>query len=114
MNKRWYIVHAYSNFEGKVAEAIRDTAKRQGLAPLFEEVVVPTERVVEVRRGRKFETDRKLFPGYVFVKMEMTDAALVMIKNTPKVTGFLGNDNKPRPISDNEAARPTMSAQALR
>jgi transcription termination/antitermination protein NusG len=104
MNKRWYIVHAYSNFEGKVAEAIRDTAKRQGLAPLFEEVVVPTERVVEVRRGRKFETDRKLFPGYVFVKMEMTDAALVMIKNTPKVTGFLGNDNKPRPISDNEAA----------
>ena len=67
-----------------------------GLEHLFEEVVVPTERVVEVRRGRKFETERKLFPGYVFVKMEMTDAALVMIKNTPKVTGFLGNDNKPR------------------
>ncbi len=104
MSKRWYIVHAYSNFEGKVAEAIKDTAKRQGIEALFEEVVVPTERVVEVRRGRKFETDRKLFPGYVFVKMDMTDAAILMIKNTPKVTGFLGNDNKPRPISDSEAA----------
>jgi transcriptional antiterminator NusG len=104
MAKRWYIVHAYSNFENKVAEAIKDGAKRQGIDGLFEEVVVPTERVIEVRRGRKFETDRKLFPGYVFVRMEMTDSALVMIKNTPKVTGFLGQDNKPRPISDAEAA----------
>jgi transcription termination/antitermination protein NusG len=103
MAKRWYIVHAYSNFENKVAEAIKDQAKRQGLDALFDEIVVPTERMIEVRRGRKFETDRKLFPGYVFVKMEMTDAALVMIKNTPKVTGFLGQDNKPRPISDAEA-----------
>jgi transcriptional antiterminator NusG len=104
MAKRWYIVHAYSNFENKVAEAIKDRAKQQGLADLLDEVVVPTERMIEVRRGRKFETDRKLFPGYVFVKMEMTDQALVMIKNTPKVTGFLGQDNKPRPISDAEAA----------
>jgi transcription termination/antitermination protein NusG len=104
MTKRWYIVHAYSNFEGKVAEAIQEQAKRQGLLGLFEEVVVPTERVVEVRRGRKIESERKLFPGYVFVKMDMTDAAQVMIKNTPKVTGFLGQDNKPRPISETEAA----------
>lgn len=104
MAKRWYIVHAYSNFENKVAQAIKERAGQQGLDGLFEEVVVPTERMIEVRRGRKFETDRKLFPGYVFVKMEMTDQALVMIKNTPKVTGFLGQDNKPRPISDSEAA----------
>lgn len=101
---RWYIVHAYSNFENKVAQAIKERAAQQGLDSLFDEVVVPTERMIEVRRGRKFETDRKLFPGYVFVKMEMTDQALVMIKNTPKVTGFLGQDNKPRPISDSEAA----------
>jgi transcriptional antiterminator NusG len=104
MAKRWYIVHAYSNFENKVAEAIKLGAKQQGLEALIDEVVVPTERMVEVRRGRKVESDRKLFPGYVFVKMEMTDAALVMIKNTPKVTGFLGQDNKPRPIPDAEAA----------
>jgi transcription termination/antitermination protein NusG len=104
MTKRWYIVHAYSNFEGKVSDAITEQAKRLGLSELFEEIVVPTERVIEIRRGRKFETDRKLFPGYVFVKMTMTDAALVMIKNTAKVTGFLGQDNKPRPISDSEAA----------
>jgi transcriptional antiterminator NusG len=104
MAKRWYIVHAYSNFEDKVAEAITDGAKRKGLEGLFEEVVVPTERVIEVRRGRKHETERKLFPGYVFVKMEMTDAAQVMIKNTAKVTGFLGQNNKPKPIADAEAA----------
>jgi transcription termination/antitermination protein NusG len=103
MTKRWYIVHAYSNFENKVAEAINEQAKRQGLLPLIEEIVVPTERVVEVRRGRKHESDRKLFPGYVFVKMDMTDAAQVMIKNTPKVTGFLGQDNKPKPIPESEA-----------
>jgi transcriptional antiterminator NusG len=104
MAKKWYIVHAYSNFENKVADAIKDGAKRQGLGELLDEVVVPTERVIEVRRGRKFETDRKLFPGYVFVKIDLTDAAQVMIKNTPKVTGFLGQDNKPKPIADAEAA----------
>jgi transcription termination/antitermination protein NusG len=103
MTKRWYIVHAYSNFENKVGDAIQEQAKRQGLEGLIEEIVVPTERVVEVRRGRKFESDRKLFPGYVFVKMDMTDAAQVMIKNTPKVTGFLGQDNKPKPIPEAEA-----------
>ena len=105
MAKRWYIVHAYSNFENKVAQAIKERAAQQGLESLFEEVVVPTERMIEVRRGRKFETDRKLFPGYVFVKMEMTDQALVMIKNTPKVTGFLGSQNKPQPVSEKEVAR---------
>jgi transcriptional antiterminator NusG len=105
MAKRWYIVHAYSNFEKKVAESIREQAKQRGLADLFEEIMVPTEKVVEVRRGRKVDAERKFFPGYVLVKMDLTDEAYHLIKNTPKVTGFLGTDNKPMPISDSEAAR---------
>jgi transcriptional antiterminator NusG len=103
--KRWYIVHAYSNFENKVAEAILEKAKQPKLEQLFEHVLVPTERVVEVRRGRKVDTDRKFFPGYVLVKMDMTDQAFHLIKNTPKVTGFLGTDNKPMPIPEFEAMR---------
>jgi transcription termination/antitermination protein NusG len=105
MAKRWYIVHAYSNFENKVAESIREQAKQRGLSDLFEEVMVPKEKVVEVRRGRKVDAERKFFPGYVLVKMDLTDEAFHLIKNTPKVTGFLGADNKPMPISDAEAAR---------
>ncbi|AHB49314.1 transcription antitermination protein NusG [Hyphomicrobium nitrativorans NL23] len=105
MAKRWYIVHAYTNFERKVADAIRERARSAGLEDVFEEVVVPTEEVVEVKRGRKVQAERKFLPGYVLVKMEMTDPAFVLIKNTPKVTGFLGSDNKPIPISDDEAAR---------
>lgn len=105
MAKRWYIVHAYTNFERKVADAIRERAKQGGLEHLFEEIVVPTEDVVEVRRGRKVQAERKFLPGYVLVKMEMTDAAFLLIKNTPKVTGFLGSDNKATPIPDEEAAR---------
>ena len=105
MAKRWYIIHAYSNFENKVAESIRDQAKQRGLSNLFEEVMVPKEKVVEVRRGRKVDAERKFFPGYVLAKMELTDEAFHLIKNTPKVTGFLGADNKPMPISDAEAAR---------
>src|ERR1700694_2407087 len=103
--KRWYIVHAYSNFEKKVAESIRDQAKQRGLADHFEEVMVPTEKVVEVRRGRKVDTERKFFPGYVLVKMDLTDEVYHLIKNTPKVTGFLGTDKKPMPISEAEASR---------
>ena len=103
MAKRWYIVHAYSNFENKVAEAIKERAQSAGLEDLIEEVLVPTEQVVEVRRGRKVNAERKFFPGYVLVKMEMTDEAYHLIKDTPKVTGFLGNDNKPMPISEREA-----------
>ena len=105
MAKRWYIIHAYSNFENKVADSIRDQAKQRGLSNLFEEVMVPKEKVVEVRRGRKVDAERKFFPGYVLAKMELTDEAFHLIKNTPKVTGFLGADNKPMPISDAEAAR---------
>ena len=103
--KRWYIVHAYSNFEKKVAGSIREQAQTRGLSDLFEEVLVPTEKVVEVRRGRKIDAERKFFPGYVLVKCELTDEAYHLIKNTPKVTGFLGADKKPIPISDVEANR---------
>ncbi len=103
--KRWYIVHAYSNFEKKVAESIREQAKQRNLADHFEEVMVPTETVVEVRRGRKVNAERKFFPGYVLVKMDLTDEVYHLIKNTPKVTGFLGTDKKPMPISEAEANR---------
>ncbi len=105
MAKRWYIVHAYTNFERKVADAIRERAKQAGLDDQFDEIVVPTEDVVEVRRGRKVQAERKFLPGYVLVKMEMTDRAFLLIKNTPKVTGFLGAENKATPISDDEAMR---------
>jgi transcriptional antiterminator NusG len=105
MSKRWYIVHAYTNFERKVADAIMERAKAAGLDHLFHDVKVPTEHVIELKRGRKVQAERKFLPGYVLVNMEMTDAAFLLIKNTPKVTGFLGADNKPIPISDKEADR---------
>ena len=111
MAKRWYIVHAYSNFEKKVAESIREAADQRGLGDLFDEILVPTEKVVEVRRGRKVDTERKFFPGYVLVKMDMTDEAYHLIKNTPKVTGFLGQDNKPTPIPEAEAQRIAQQVQ---
>ena len=104
-DKHWYIIQAYSNFERKVADSIREQAKQRHLEHLFEEVMVPTEKVVEVRRGQKVDAERKFFPGYVLVKMDLTDEAYHLIKNTPKVTGFLGADNTPKPISDAEAAR---------
>ena len=103
--KRWYIVHAYSNFENKVADSIREQAKQRGLAEHIGKVLVPKEKVTEARRGRKVETERKFFPGYVLVKMDLTDEVYHLIKNTPKVTGFLGTDKKPMPISDAEADR---------
>lgn len=104
MTARWYIVHAYSNFEKKVAEDIEHKAKQKGLAGEIEQIVVPTEKVVEVRRGRKVDAERKFFPGYVLVRANLTDAVFSLIKNTPKVTGFLG-DSKPVPITDKEAER---------
>ncbi len=106
MAKRWYIVHAYSNFEDKVAKDLRMLAEQRGLADKFEEILVPKEKRVEVRRGRKVETDHKFFPGYVLVKCDLTDEVYSLIKNTPKVTGFLGADKaKPVPIPDAEAER---------
>jgi transcriptional antiterminator NusG len=111
MDKKWYIVHAYSNFERKVADSIREKAHAAGLDHLFDEILVPTEKVVEVRRGRKVDAERKFFPGYVLVKMAMTDEAYHLIKNTPKVTGFLGSDNRPMPISEAEAGRILQQVQ---
>lgn len=105
VGKRWYIVNAYANFEHKVAEGIQEQANKKGLSDLFEQVLVPVEKVVEVRRGRRFDSERKFFPGYVLVKMLLNDATVSLIKNVPRVTGFLGHDNKPMPITEKEAMR---------
>ncbi|NCP12168.1 MAG: transcription termination/antitermination protein NusG [Sphingomonadales bacterium] len=102
---RWYIIHAYSGFENKVREAILSEAKRLGLEQLVEDVEVPTETVTEVRRGKKVQSERKFFPGYVLAKLTMNDDVYHLVKNTPKVTGFLGSSGKPIPISEVEAAR---------
>jgi len=105
MEPRWYVVHAYSGFESKVAQAIREQADREGLGADILEVLVPTEEVVEVKRGSKTKSERKFFPGYVLVKMVMTDRAWHLVKNTTKVTGFLGSGKRPSPISEAEARR---------
>ena len=102
---RWYIIHAYSGFENKVKEQILADATRMGLDQLVEAVEVPTEKVTEVRRGKKITSDRKFFPGYVLAKLHMNDDVYHLVRNTPKVTGFLGTNNKPQPISEAEAAR---------
>lgn len=102
---RWYIIHAYSGFEKKVAESIREQAGKQGLGPLVEDVTVPTEEVVELHRGQKRKSERKFFPGYVLIRMQLTDDTYHLVKDTPKVTGFLGPQGRPSPISDVEADR---------
>jgi len=102
---RWYIIHAYSGFENKVRDQILADAGRLGLEQLVEAVEVPTEKVTEVRRGKKVTSDRKFFPGYVLLKASMNDDVYHLVKNTPKVTGFLGSSGRPQPISDAEAAR---------
>jgi transcriptional antiterminator NusG len=103
--KRWYVVHVYSGFEKKIAQQIKEQAAQKGLSDKFDEILVPSEEVTEVRRGQKVNAERKFFPGYVLVKMEMTDDAWHLVKDTPKVTGFLGNRNKPSPITEAEAQR---------
>ncbi len=105
MAKRWYVVHVYSGFEKKIALAIKDQAEQKGLGDHIDEVLVPSEEVVEVRRGQKINAERKFFPGYVLVKMELTDDAWHLVKDTPKVTGFLGSKTRPTPISNSEAER---------
>ena len=105
MAARWYVVHVYSGFERKVAQSIREQAQQKGMADQFVEVLVPTEEVVELRRGAKVNAERKFFPGYVLIKMDMSDESWHLVKNTPKVTGFLGGKGRPTPISDAEAAR---------
>jgi transcription termination/antitermination protein NusG len=105
MAKNWYVVHVYSGFEQKIAQQITEQAAQKGLADQFEAVLVPSENVVEVKRGRKINSEHKFFPGYVLVKMDLTDDAWHLVKNTPKVTGFLGSKTKPSPISEAEADR---------
>jgi transcriptional antiterminator NusG len=104
-NARWYIVHTYSNFEKKAAEEIKRQAEIQGLDDLIFEVMVPTENVLEVRRGQKVNAERKFLPGYILVKANLTNEAYHLIKNTPKVTGFLGQNNKPMPLRQGEVDR---------
>ncbi|WP_022683132.1 transcription termination/antitermination protein NusG [Sphingobium bisphenolivorans] len=102
---RWYIIHAYSGFESKVKESILSEAERMGLSQLVEQVEVPTETVTEVKRGKKVQVERKFMPGYVLAKLAMNDDIYHLVKNTPKVTGFLGSSGKPQAISESEAAR---------
>ena len=102
---RWYIIHAYSGFENKVRDAIMSEANRLGLTQHVEQIEVPTETVTEIKRGKKVQVERKFMPGYVLAKLRLTDDVYHLVKNTPKVTGFLGSGNKPQPISEREAAR---------
>jgi len=108
---RWYIIHAYSGFEGKVRDAIMAEATRMGLDQLVEQIEVPTETVTEARRGKKVAVERKFMPGYVLAKLAMNDQVYHLVKNTPKVTGFLGPNGKPQAISDTEAARMLQSKE---
>ena len=104
MALRWYVVHAYSNFEHRVAEALKDRIKLHGLADKFGEILVPTEEVVEMREGQKRKSERKFFPGYVLVQMELDDETWHLVKSVPKVMGFIGGTpDKPAPITDKEA-----------
>ncbi len=105
MAARWYIVHVYSGFENKVATSIQEQADLHSLDDDIQEIMVPTEEVVQIRRGQKISAERKFFPGYVLVKMELSNEAYHLIKDTPKVTGFLGTAGNPSPISEAEAQR---------
>jgi transcriptional antiterminator NusG len=105
MASRWYVIHVYSGFEKKVAQAIHEQAEQKGLGDRFEQILVPTEEVVEVKRGAKVSAERKFFPGYVLIKMDLDDETWHLVKNTAKVTGFLGGRGRPSPISESEAAR---------
>ncbi len=111
MAARWYIGHVYSGFENKVSASITEQAELQGLDDDILEIMVPTEEVVQMRRGQKVNAERKFFPGYVLVKMDLSDDAYHLIKDTPKVTGFLGTGGKPSPISEAEAQRVMRQVQ---
>ena len=102
---RWYIIHAYSGFENKVRDQIMSEANRLGLTNFVEQIEVPTETITEIKRGKKVQTERKFMPGYVLAKLELNDEVYHLVKNTPKVTGFLGPGGKPQPIPDAQAAR---------
>ena len=103
--KQWYIIHTYSGFEAKVKESLRQRSEALGMGEAIEEILIPTEEIVEVREGKKTKSTRKFFPGYVLVKMEMSDEAWHVVKNTPRVTGFVGTGNKAVPLTDEEVDR---------
>ena len=111
MSHNWYIVHAYSNFEKQVAASIKEQAILHGIDDHFSEILVPTEDVVQVRKGRKVQSERKFFPGYVLVKMEMNDESYHLVKKTNKVTGFLGSQSRPIPITKDEVSRIMMQVE---
>ena len=103
--KQWYIIHTYSGFEAKVKDSLRRRADAMGMTETIEDILVPTEEIVEIRDGKKKRKTRKFFPGYVLVKMEMSDDAWHVVRNTPKVTGFVGTGSNPVPLSEDEVAR---------
>ena len=111
MAQHWYVIHAYSGFEKKVAGSIREQARAKGLEGQISDVLVPTEEVVEMRRGQKVNAERKFFPGYVLINMELTDDTWHLVQNTPKVTGFLGGGGKPVPITEREARQILQQVQ---
>jgi len=111
MAARWYVIHVYSGFEKKVAQSINEQAAQKGMEDLIDEVLVPVEEVVEMRRGSKINAERKFFPGYVLIKMTVTDDSWHLVQNTPKVTGFLGGTGRPVPISEKEAQRIIQQVQ---
>ncbi|PCI01712.1 MAG: transcription termination/antitermination protein NusG [Alphaproteobacteria bacterium] len=103
MTARWYVLHVYSGFEHKIAASIQEQAEKKGLADDIEEIMIPTEEVVQLKRGQKVTAERRFFPGYVLIKMVMSDPAWHLIKDTDKVTGFLGGGKKPVPVREKEA-----------
>ena len=105
MAMRWYVIHVYSGFEKKVAQSIEEQARQTGMEEEIKQILVPLEEVMEMRRGAKIKSERKFFPGYILAQMEMTDESWHLVKNTPKVTDFLGGQGRPTPISDKEAER---------
>jgi transcriptional antiterminator NusG len=111
MAKRWYVLHVYSGFEKKIATQIKEQAELKGLAEQIGDIIVPVEEVTEVRRAQKVNTERKFFPGYVLINMDMSDDAWHLVKDVPKVTGFLGSKTRPSPITDGEAERIMKQAQ---
>lgn len=111
MAMRWYVIHVYSGFENKVAQAIEESARKRNLEEEFDQVLVPSEEVIEMKRGQKTTAERKFFPGYVLVKMNMTDDTWHLVRNTPKVTGFLGASGKPVPVTEAEAGRLLQQVQ---
>lgn len=108
MAKNWYIVHVYSGFEAKAKEALLDRVKQHKMEDKFEEVLIPAETVVEVKKGEKRSRSKKFFPGYIFVKMELTNETWHLLKNTPRITGFVGNSTNPPTVSEEEVLRITQ------